>query len=353
MEVNLTLDKVLEIVDGVANSVDSNFLIKNVRALESAGEFDLAVILDRGDASVFDAIGIDKIKKSAAGLFLSNAVVVDGKNYIIVKDAVAALQKLFDYLLNQRSKKNIEKNIESTVFIDPTAVVCDGVKIGAKTVIGAQVFIGRDCVIGAGVLLYPGVKILDRCVIGDGTIIHSGTVIGSDGFGYQVTKQGMQKIPQIGIVRIGKMVEIGANSAIDRASFEETVVGDGVKIDNCVHVAHNVKIGSATAILAQTGIAGSVQIGIGCQIGGQVAIKNDVKIGNGVKIVSKSGVLNDLEDGAVVGGIPAIPFAKWKRIHVLLQKLPEMSKFLIDAQNYLKKQESSWIRRTWRRILGK
>jgi UDP-3-O-[3-hydroxymyristoyl] glucosamine N-acyltransferase len=350
MEVNLTLDKVLEIVDGVASSVDSNFLIKNIRSLEDAKESDLAVILDKGDASVFDSISIDKIKNSTAGLILSSSVVVDGKNYIIVKDALSAFQKLFAYLSDQRARIIVEKNIEPSALIDPSAIICDGVKIGASSVIGAQVFIGRDCVIGAGVLIYPGVKILDRCLIGDGAIIHSGAVIGSDGFGYQVTKQGMKKIPQIGIVNVGRMVEVGANTCIDRAAFEETKIGDGVKIDNCVHVAHNVKIGAATAILAQTGIAGSAQIGIGCQIGGQVAIKNDVKIGNGVKIVSKSAVLNDLEDGAVVCGIPAIPFSKWKRIHVLQQKLPEYSKLLLALQ---KKKQLSLIQRVWDRVWGK
>ncbi len=306
MEVNLTLDKVLEIVDGVASSVDSNFLIKNIRSIEMAQECDLGVILDRGEESVFDSIAVDKIKNSVAGLILSSSIVVDGKNYLIVKDALSSFQKLINYLSDQRARKIVEKNIDPGAFIDPSAVVCDGVKIGANSVIGAQSFIGRDCMIGAGVLIYPGVKILDRCLIGDGTIIHSGAVIGSDGFGYQVTKQGMRKIPQIGIVKIGKMVEIGANTSIDRASFDQTVIGDGVKIDNCVHIAHNVRIGAATAILAQTGIAGSAQIGSACQIGGQVAIKNDVKIGNGVKIVSKSAVLSDLDDKAVVCGIHTI-----------------------------------------------
>lgn len=352
MEVNLKLSKILEIVDGASSSVDSSFLIKNIKSLESAGPNDLAVIIDRGDASVFDAISLDKIKNSKAAVLLSSTPDVPNKNYIIVKDSVAAFSKLTEYLYKiEQDKIESEKKqtpeISPEAFIDPTAVICAGAKIGAKSVIKAQVFIGQNCIIGCGVLIHPGAKILDKCIVGDGSIIHSGAIIGSDGFGYTVTKQGMRKIPQIGIVRIGRMVEIGANCTIDRASFDETVIGDGVKMDNLVHIAHNVKIGAATAILAQTGIAGSVQIGIGCQIGGQVGIKNDTKIGNGVKIASKSAVMNDLEDGQTVCGIPAIQFTKWKRNHVLLQHLPEFAKFVSNAQKVMKKHESSWVAKLW------
>ena len=267
-----------------------------------------------------------RLKNSKAGFLISCVADLPEKKYIIVKDAVEAFTKLVDYLTVQSFASKLdtgksEKNVSPTALVDPLAVICDGATVGNGSIVNALAFVGRNCVIGAGVVLYPGAKILDNCIIGDGSIIHAGAVIGSDGFGYKVTKQGMQKIPQIGIVRIGRMVEIGANCTIDRASFDETVIGDGVKMDNLVHIAHNVKIGPSCAILAQTGIAGSVQIGIGCQIGGQVAIKNDTKIGNGVKIVSKSAVLNDLVDGEVVCGMPAIPFTKWKRISVLQVKI--------------------------------
>ena len=124
------------------------------------------------------------------------------------------------------------------------------------------------------------------------------------------------------IVQIGSNVEIGICTAITRASFDKTIIGDGCKIDNLVQIAHNVIIGSHTAILAQTGIAGGVQIGIGCQIGGQVAIKDHLKIGNGAKIVSKSGVMKDVKAGEVVAGIPALPFSEWKRSSVLFSMLP-------------------------------
>lgn len=345
MEVNLTLGKVLEIVDGTASSVDSDFIIKSIKSLESAKSQDLAVIVERGDASVFDAVSLDKIKNSKAGLILSSNADVTGKNYIIVKDAVGAFQKLVNYLNQQQATSRIGKNIDPTAVIDPSAVVCDGARIGAGSRIGALSFVGRNCDIGSCVTLHPGVKILDRCIIGDGTEIHSGAVVGSDGFGYKVTNQGMQKIPHIGIVRVGRMVEIGANTAIDRSSFDETVIGDGVKIDNLVHIAHNVKVGASTAILAHTSIGGSTQIGIGCQISGHVVVKNDVKIGNCVKIVSKSAVMNNLGDGEVVCGVPAIPFSKWKRISVLQLRLPEFAKFVAEIQRFIKDNNRSWFKR--------
>ncbi len=319
--------------------------------METAESQDLAIIVERGDASVFDSVSLDKIKNSKAGLLLSSNADVPEKNYIIVKDAVGAFQKLVNYL-NQQVISNLGKNsnvgkiIDPTAFVHPSAIVCDGAKIGAGTVINALAFVGKNCVIGDRVTLHPGVKILDRCIIGYGTEIHSGAVIGSDGFGYKVTTQGMQKIPHIGIVRIGKMVEIGANTAIDRSSFDETVIGDGVKIDNLVHIAHNVKIGASTAILAHTAIGGSTQIGIGCQISGHVVIKNDIKIGNGVKIVSMSGVMHNLADNEVVCGVPAIPFTKWKRISVLQLRLPEFAKFIAEIQRFIKDSNQSWFKRT-------
>lgn len=353
MEVNLTLGKVLEVVDGVCSSVDSDFLIKSIKSLESAESQDLAVIVERGDASVFDAVSLDKIKNSKAGLILSSNADVPEKNYIIVKDAVDAFQKLVNYLVRQQSASYVGKDIDASAVIDPSAVVCDGAKIGAGSRINALSFVGRNCVIGSGVTLHPGVKILDHCIIDDGTEIHSGAVIGSDGFGYKVTKHGMQKIPHIGIVRIGKMVEIGANTAIDRSSFGETVIGDGVKIDNLVHIAHNVKVGASTAILAHTSIGGSAQIGIGCQISGHVVIKNDIKIGNGVKVVAKSAVMNNLDDNEVVCGMPAIPFTKWKRISVLQLRLPEFAKFIAEIQRFVKDNNQSWFKRMMFKLFKK
>ena len=158
-----------------------------------------------------------------------------------------------------------------------------------------------------------------------------------------MTKQGLQKIPQIGIVSIGMWVEIGANCTIDRASFDKTIIGNGVKLDNSVHIAHNVIVGDGTAILAQTGIAGSTKIGIGCQIGGQVAIKNDIVIGNGVKIVSKSAVAHSLKNGETVSGFPAVPFMQWKRSQALINRLPEFAKMAYEIKEKMNAPKNSLL----------
>jgi UDP-3-O-[3-hydroxymyristoyl] glucosamine N-acyltransferase len=339
MRLELSIEKVLAIVDGTLHgSVDCSLCLNRITSLEKASEQDLAVIIERGDASVFEEISHERISKCRAGLFLASTPVVPGRNYILVPDAVHAFEKLVQ-AVGKNSKKSDEFNVTSqhafvskqadvheSVLVGPGAVISAGAKVGQETEIGAQVFVGRDCIIGNNVTLHPGVKILDGCYVGDYSIIHGGTVVGSDGFEYKVTRQGLFKVAHVGNVSIGCCVEIGANCSIDRALFDSTVISDGVKIDNNVHIAHNVIIGPCSAILAQTGIAGSVKIGAGCQIGGQVAIKNGLVIGNGVKIVSKSGVLRDLKDGEIVAGIPAVSFMQWKRQSVLLQKMPEFLK---------------------------
>ena len=236
------------------------------------------------------------------------------------------------------------------VVVGPLAVVEEGAVIGAGSEILARTVVGKNCQIGKQVLLHPSVTVLEGCVVGDHTIIHSGAIIGSDGFGYRVTKQGMQKIPHLGNVVIGKHVEIGAGCCIDRAVFESTTIADGVKLDNLVHIAHNVKIGPHTAIIAQTGIAGSTTIGAGCQIGGQVGIKDHITIGNQVKVVSKSAVLRDLPDGAVVAGIPAIPFRQWKRLMVLFSKFDEFVGPLQALKKLHEKHEGTGG--FWKKFMG-
>lgn len=355
MNLNLELGKLLELLGEGECSLDRSFFIKNIASLEKATSCDLAVIIDRGDQSVFEGIPLLEIQRSSAGLFLAVRPIVEGKNYLLVKDPLGAFQKIVDFVKQQSVVREDVSSafwvsghacVAQDVSIAPGAVISAGAQVGAGTVIGAHVFIGANSMIGSHVILHVGVKVLDGCSIGDYSIIHAGTVIGSDGFGYQVTKVGLRKIPQVGSVRIGRQVEIGANCAIDRASFDETVIGDGVKIDNGVHIAHNVEIGAGTAILAQTGIAGGVRIGVGCQIGGQVALKDHLQIGNGVKIVSKSAVMHNLADGQIVAGIPAIPFTQWKRLSVVLAKLPDMVKSLRLGSAEKHHHKKSW----WKRL---
>ena len=360
MYIGLTIGQITKMVGG-STSLDHSFFVKNIASLSQAGLQDLAIVFQRGDASVFDDVSQNEIKKSKAGLILAAKSIVPEKNYLVVKDPLKAYKTLI-LAINKKehfSKKEslIDKSAvikdgvvwSDNVFIGASVVVQERTTIGDGTHIGSQSYIGQDCVIGKNVLIHPGVKILDRTVIGDESIIHSGVVIGSDGFGYQVTKTGMNKIPQIGNVKLGSFVEIGANSAIDRAAFGSTIIGDGTKIDNMVHIAHGVVIGPHTAILAQTAIAGVAKIGAGCQIGGQVGIKDHVTIGNGVKIVSKSAVMCDVSDGLVVAGTPSMPFSQWKRMLVASKKLPEM---IQKAKKIEKMFEGKKRCNLWQRLFG-
>lgn len=345
MQLNLSLKKIKDII-GVNSSSDDSFLIKNIVSLENATENDMAVILDRGSESVFPAVNLEKIKNSKAGIILSNKKIVFGKQYLIVPDSLTAFSKIVNFVKDSDSEILIDSttvtstsvissksNLHETVKIGFSTIISDYVSIAKLTTIGSNVFIGRNSSIGKNVKIYSGVKILDGTIIGDNCIIHANAVIGSDGFGYNISKSGLQKIPQIGIVQIGSNVEIGSCTTIDRAAFDKTIIGDGCKIDNLVQIAHNVIIGSHTVILAQTGIAGGARIGNGCQIGGQVAIKDHITIGNSAKIVSKSGVMKSIKPGQVVAGIPSISFSKWKRSVALFFMLPDYLKKIREANS--------------------
>lgn len=348
MNIHLAIHDILQkITDFTRCDVDKSFVVHRIASLQNAGPNDIAVILDRGDASVFSQIGKEAIKNCNAGVFLAQHEVVPGKNYLLVPDPLAAFCMLVDLAEQKNNDLRPPAVIADTASVHPSAVIEPGARVGNHATIGAHAFVGSNATIGTHTLLHPGARVLDRCTVGDNSIIHSGAVIGSDGFGYEVSKTGLKKIPQIGIVHIGNNVEIGANCMIDRASFDKTIIGDGVKMDNGVHIAHNVIVGPYSAILAQTGIAGSVHIGMGCQIGGQVAIKDNVKIGNGAKIVSKSAVMNDVAENEIVAGIPAIQFRQWKRLIVSLNKVPEALKMLGNL-NVFSGQKKSW----WQRLLG-
>ncbi|MBB3453309.1 UDP-3-O-[3-hydroxymyristoyl] glucosamine N-acyltransferase [Rhizobium sp. BK313] len=208
--------------------------------------------------------------------------------------------------------------ISPAAFIDPTAKLEADVCVEPCAVIGPGAEIGEGTRIGAGAMIGPGVKIGRNCTIsggasvlcsylGNGVIIHNGARIGQDGFGYAPGPRGMVKIVQIGRVIIQDNVEIGANTTIDRGTMDDTVIGEGTKIDNQVQIGHNVRIGRHCAIVSQVGIAGSTVIGDGVQIGGQAGLNGHIHIGDGVQIGAKSGVMNSIPAGERYAGLPARP----------------------------------------------
>jgi UDP-3-O-[3-hydroxymyristoyl] glucosamine N-acyltransferase len=215
--------------------------------------------------------------------------------------------------------------IPETAHIGACVVIESGVTVSEYAVISSHSFLGENVRIGEKSFLHTGVKIYRDCVVGSECTLHAGVVVGADGFGF--APQGDQqyaKVPQIGNVIIENRVEVGANTAIDRATLGSTVIREGVKLDNLIQIAHNVEIGKNTVIAAQTGIAGSVKIGENCMIGGQVGIAGHLSIANGVKIAAQSGIsASILKENSVVQGSPSLDIMDFKKAYIVYRRLPQ------------------------------
>lgn len=221
--------------------------------------------------------------------------------------------------------------------IGPFVVIEDGAVIGNNCVIGAQVYIGRNVHIGNNCRLYPGVKIHYDCVIANNCILHANAVIGADGFGFAPQEnKSWKKVPQVGTVVLEDDVEIGACTCIDRAAIGSTVIRKGAKLDNLIHVAHNVEVGQNTAIAAQAGIAGSTRIGENCQIGGQVGFAGHIQIAPGTRIQAQSGLATSVEtpDTALFGS-PAIGYRDFIKSHLVFKQLPDLQRKVLELEKKL------------------
>ena len=207
------------------------------------------------------------------------------------------------------------------VRIDAFVSVGERTTIGAGSVISSQVFIDDDVAIGENCLLHPGVRVLAGVHIGDRCILHPGAVVGSDGFGFQRTSQGWRKVAQVGAVIVGNDVEIGANTAIDRGAIEDTIIGNGVKIDNLVQIAHNVRIGDHTAIAGCVGIAGSATIGARCMLGGASMVIGHLSICDDVVVSGGSLVASSItQPGQYTSIFPLTEHRDWVKIAAKLRR---------------------------------
>lgn len=226
--------------------------------------------------------------------------------------------------------------VDPSATIHPFAFVGEGAVIGAETVLFAGAYVGEETVIGSRCILYPNCVVMGGLTVGDRVILQPGVVLGGDGYGYAQTPLGHMKIPQIGTVAIEDDVEIGSNSAIDRAALDTTRVRRGTKIDNLVQIGHNVEIGEHCLIIGQTGIGGSTVIGNGVVLAGQTGVPDNVKIGDGAMIAAQSGVLGDVEPGSRLAGSPAINAkAYFKAVGVCTPKLPDLFKRVKNLEKEL------------------
>jgi UDP-3-O-[3-hydroxymyristoyl] glucosamine N-acyltransferase len=224
--------------------------------------------------------------------------------------------------------------------IHPFVTIADGARIGDRVTLYPGVFVGKGSVVDDDAVIHPQVSIGDRVTIGKRVIIHAGTVLGSDGFGF-VTDGGLHhKIPQVGGVVIEDDVEIGGNCTIDRATLGNTLIRKGTKLDNQVHVAHNVTIGEHCLIAGQVGIAGSTTIGSYVVFGGQVGVADHTVVGDHVMAGGKSVITQNIEPGAVIAGFYSMPIRTWLKVQAILPKLPEMKRLMGSLEKQVQELKS-------------
>ncbi|MEG1864810.1 MAG: UDP-3-O-(3-hydroxymyristoyl)glucosamine N-acyltransferase [Alistipes sp.] len=229
-----------------------------------------------------------------------------------------------------------QATVGADCYIGDFTVAEQGVTIGANCQIYPQVYLGRGVSVGEGTIIYAGVKIYEGCSVGRNCVLHAGAVIGADGFGFMPNATGgFDKIPQLGNVIIEDDVEIGANTCIDRAKTDSTIIRRGVKLDNLIQIGHNVQIGEDTVSSAQTGIAGTSKVGRNCFLAGQVGIADHVTIGDRVKIGSKSGLDRNVPDDEVRFGYPALPGMQYHRASAIFKTLPELARRVNELEKQI------------------
>ncbi|VAW98807.1 UDP-3-O-[3-hydroxymyristoyl] glucosamine N-acyltransferase [hydrothermal vent metagenome] len=274
---------------------------------------------------------------------------VEKLSQLVVDNPHAAYAKITQLLYPEKNPlKGIDKrasihessNVNETAFIGPNVVVEEGVEIGKGVCIRANCFIGRNVIIGENSLIYPNVTILDDVQIGQRCIIFPSAVIGGDGFGHAYDENGWVKIPQVGTVIIGNDVEVGASVTIDRGAIENTVIEDGVKLDNQIHIAHNVKIGANSILTAGATIAGSTTVGKNCMTGGMVGIGGHLEIADNVVVTGMSMVSKSIDQaGSYSSGIPVEPSRVWRRYVGRFKRLEGLFKRVTDCEKILKENK--------------
>ena len=229
-----------------------------------------------------------------------------------------------------------DAQVDASAQIDAYCVIASGATVGAGSALGAGTYLGENVRVGRDCRFNPGVIVYAGCAFGDRVIVHSGVVVGADGFGIALDGGRWVKVPQVGAVRVGDDVEIGANTTIDRGAIDDTVIEEGVKLDNQIQIAHNVHVGAHTAIAACTGIAGSVQIGRYCQIGGAVGIAGHVSIADHVQISGHTSITKSIDQPGIYSGVyPFEPNREWRRNASQVRHLAEMARRLAALEEGL------------------
>ena len=324
----LTLAQIALHVDGVIIG-DAECKISNVSTLQAANSQQISFLANSKYKKYLPTsqAGAVIVSKEMASLVKNSAIVVDDP-YIAYAKIATLLNppKKITTGISDTAMVESNVNISKSVSIGPQVVIEANVKLADRVIIGAGTVLQDGVIIGEGTLIAANVTICHGVEIGKNVVIHPGVVIGADGFGIVNDKGKWIKIPQIGGVKIGNDVEIGANTTVDRGAIEDTVIGDGVKLDNQIQVGHNVFIGNNTVIAGCSGIAGSTIIGENCIIGGGVGIGGHIEIADNVIITGMSMVTKSLtKAGIYSSGIPAEPSSQWHKNVVRYRQMDKLT----------------------------
>jgi len=337
----LKLKEIAQILDGTIDG-DEDTLINNISGIEDAKKGDITFVANPKYIKYIETT-------NASAIVCSPDISSESKNLLKVKNPYLAYAKTITFLNPPREEAGIiderafigkDVKLGENVTIYPFVFIGDGSIIGDNTTIYPNCFLGRKIKIGSNTFLHPNVTIREECIVGNNVIIHSGAIIGSDGFGFAPDGAKKFKIPQLGIVQIDDDVEIGACTAIDRATMGITWIKRGAKLDNLIQVAHNCTIGEDSVIVAQTGISGSTHIGDRVTMAGQSATAGHVKIGNDVTVGARGGIAVDVPPGQIVSGAPHMHHRDWLRSTLIFRKLPEMNQTIKDLKKRINDLES-------------
>jgi UDP-3-O-[3-hydroxymyristoyl] glucosamine N-acyltransferase len=321
-----------QIADHVGGNIigDATINIESAATLDSAGSGQITFLSNPKYAP--------RVKETQAAAVLVAEEVKTNAVQIVTEDPYYAFMQTVVLLHGHREHPKTGISNKATVSesakvgnscnIHPYAIVHENAVIGDNCQIYSGVFIGPNVKLGNDCIIYPNAVIYDGCQVGDRVIIQSNASVGQDGFGFATHKGAHHKIPQIGIVVLEDDVEIGANSAIERGTLENTIIGKGSKIGDSVVIGHGATIGPHCLLVPQVGIAGTAKLGQYCVLGGQAAVVGHIKVGNMVKVGGQAAVINDVPDGMTVVGSPAIDANKAKRAYALIETLPDMRKKL-------------------------
>jgi UDP-3-O-[3-hydroxymyristoyl] glucosamine N-acyltransferase len=337
----MKLEQVASLVSGNLEG-EGSIEINGVRGVHDAKEGDITFLMQNKY--------LDVLKKSkASAVFVVKPVEVSIPQIVVAKPELAFARLVKELHPEPRPQPGIHSSVVigkkvvlgENVTLSAGVCIGDDVSIGNDVVLYPNVVIGNDCKVDDHCTLHPNVTLYRNTEMGRHVIVHAGTVIGADGFGYTLDEKGCHyKINQFGRVVIEDFVEIGANSCIDRAAMDTTLIKAGTKIDNLVQVAHNCTVGNHSILVAQVGLAGSCRLGHHVVLAGQVGLADHVTLGDQVTVTAKSGTFRDLESNAVVSGWPAVPTGTWKRYMATLPKLPDLARKIKELESRLREIEN-------------